>query len=184
MIAGRSLFRCEHGDHVHARSADAYRKESAPAAGVQIDNLVVHDVAAGLPECLPRNHFPRLLTLEFEEDLAVQYVTENRSGVPMWREPSVCWREFDELRHRMRTLGYPRGSDAQKICDLRVSCGQHVHSTANRTATPGVASRASVTQTARSEFLMRSTHPGAKFTQVFVTGFTSELPNMGCVLSR
>jgi len=144
----------------------------------------VHDIATRLPECLPCNDFPRLLTLEFEEDLALQYVTENRSGVAMRCKPSVCGREFDELCHRMRTFRYPRRSDAYKICDLRVPCGQHVHSTANRTATPGVASRASVTPTARSEFLMRSTHPGAKFTQVFVTGFTSELPNMGCVLSR
>ena len=44
----------------------------------------------------------------------------------MRAKPGVRGRKFDELRHRMRTVGNPGRSHAQKIRDFGVSCSQHV----------------------------------------------------------
>ena len=67
-IAGRDLARLEHGDHVDVGSADADREEAAPAGGVEVSHLIVHDVAAGLPKGLACRDFSRRLALELEED--------------------------------------------------------------------------------------------------------------------
>jgi hypothetical protein len=126
MIAGRDLLGCQHGDHVDAGSADAHRKKPAPIARVQIRHLVVHDIAARLPERFSRNDLSWLITLKLEQDPAFEYVTENRSGMAMRRQPGVCGWKFDELCHRMRTLGNPGRGHAQQIGDVDVSCNQHV----------------------------------------------------------
>src|SRR6478609_1639709 len=85
----------------------------------------MHDVASRLPECLTRSNFPRFFTFQFEEDLALQYITEHRSGVAMRRESRVGRGEFDELCHRVRTLGNSRWGSAEEIGDTDVSLSQH-----------------------------------------------------------
>ena len=97
-----------------------------PGTRVQIRYLVMHDVAARFPKRLTRNDLSRLITLELEEDFALEYVTEYRSGMAMRRQSFVRRRELDVLRHRMRAFGNPGRGDAQKVSDLGVSCNQHV----------------------------------------------------------
>ena len=126
MIAGDDLLRFEHGDHVDARSTDAHRYKPGPGTRVQIRYLVMHDLAARFPKRLTRNDLSRLITLELEEDFALEYVTEYRSGMAMRPQSFVRRRELDELRHRMRAFGNPGRGDAQKVSDLGVSCNQHV----------------------------------------------------------
>jgi hypothetical protein len=84
-IAGRDLSRLEHGDHVDVGSADTHRKEATPANGVQIPHLIVHHLAARLPKSLTRSDFSGRFSLKLKEDSALQYVTEYRPRMSMWR---------------------------------------------------------------------------------------------------
>ena len=120
-VTCHDLFWFEHRDHLDAGSADTHREKPAPAARVQIANLVVHDVAAGFPKSLACNDFARRFPFDLEEDPALQYVAENRSGMTMRRESRVGGRQLDKLCHRMRTLWDPARGDAQKICDFGVA---------------------------------------------------------------
>jgi hypothetical protein len=84
-IAGRDLFRLEQGDLVDGGSADTHRKEATPSSGVQIPHLIVHHLAARLPKGLTRSDFSGRSSLELKEDSALQYVTEYRPRMSMWR---------------------------------------------------------------------------------------------------
>src|ERR1700754_1046803 len=66
MIPSHDLIGLEHGDHLHARSADAHRDEAGPGVRIKICYLVVHDVSAGLPERLACNDFPGRLAFQLE----------------------------------------------------------------------------------------------------------------------
>ena len=41
------------------------------------------DIAARLPECLTRPDDPLRFTLDLEDYLALEYIAEHRTGVPM-----------------------------------------------------------------------------------------------------
>lgn len=125
MIARGDFLGFQHGDHVDARHAYADREESAPAVLVQIGYLIVHDVTTWLPKGFARNDFTRLLTLEFKENPAVEYVSEDRSGMSMWPESLVRGRHLDQLCHHVCALGYPWRSNAEEVGNLRVSTSQH-----------------------------------------------------------
>ena len=56
----------------------------------QILHLIVHHVAARLPKGLARNEFTGCLTLELEENPALQHVPEHRSRMSMWAQPVIC----------------------------------------------------------------------------------------------
>ena len=129
-----------------------------PSVCVQIRNLVVHDVAARFPERLARNDFPGFFALQLKENPALQYVSENRPGVAMRRESGVGRREFDELCHRMRTLGNGGGSGAEEIGDLDVSFSQHGHIPSTDTSPQGIAGKASVAPTDDGKFRKRIMH--------------------------
>lgn len=108
-ISRRDLLRLQHGDHVDAGSADAHRKEAAPAGGVQVPHLIVHHVAAWFPKSLTRSNFSGGLSLELKEDSALQYVTEYRSRMSVWPWSGIRG-ELDELCHRQRARGDWAGS--------------------------------------------------------------------------
>src|SRR5689334_11466410 len=97
MIAGHDFFWLQHGDHVHTGSADAHSDEPEPVVWVHIGNLVVHDVATRFPERLACDDFPGLFTLQLEEHLALQHVSEYRPRVTMRRDSGVGRWEFEEL---------------------------------------------------------------------------------------
>src|SRR5262245_42954781 len=116
MIAGHDFFWFEHGDHAHPRSADAHHDKPGPSVCVQIRDLGVHDVAAGLPERLTGNDFPGFFALQLKEDPALQYVSETG---PEWRcgaSPSsadldVAFRRHGCVLSGRRAVARPRGAE-------------------------------------------------------------------------
>jgi len=133
-------------------------EKPGPVVCVQIRNLVVHDVAARFPKRLARNDFPGCLTLQLKADPALHYISENRPGVAMRRDSGVSRWEFEELRHRVRTLGNGGGNGTEEIRFLDVSVTQHGHLPLIDTSLPRIASRASIAPTDHSEFRQRILH--------------------------
>jgi hypothetical protein len=72
--------------------------------------------------------------------------------VAVRRDSGVGGWEFEELCHRMRSLGHGRGSGTEEIRFLDVSVTQHGQISLTDTSRQGIASRASVVPTDDSEF--------------------------------
>jgi hypothetical protein len=115
MVASLDLLRVEHGDHLDVGSTDAHRDELAPRFPFQVHHLVVDDVTSRLPECLARRDLARLLALDLEQDLSLEYITEHGAGVTVRGQSRIGRRKFEELRHHMGALGDPRRSDVDEI---------------------------------------------------------------------
>jgi hypothetical protein len=143
VISGHDFFWLEHGDHGDTGSADAHSDEPEPVVWVRIGDLVMHDVAARFPEGLACNDYSGLFTLQLEEHLALQYVSEDRPGMAMRRDSGVGRWQFEELCHRMRSIGHGRGSGTEEICFLDVSVTQHGQIPLTDASRQGIASRAS-----------------------------------------
>src|SRR6516225_1347315 len=69
--------------HRLARHAHHYDHEPAPGVREIVGILIMDDIAARLPECLTRPNDPLRFTLHLEDYLALEYIAEHRTGVPM-----------------------------------------------------------------------------------------------------